>query len=176
MIILAIDPGRTTGICAIRTVDGVKGFEVVTALEILWENRLELLSALIDGTYFNPKVPQPPEAVVIENFRLRQGRALEQSGSDFPSSQLIGMVQAFLWMDKHIVADAPENIKAYVADNPQNFRPYGLDRLHFQEPANMANVKIMPEDLGLLTGSNHKQDAYKHARFYYLAHVREWRK
>lgn len=179
MIILAIDPGRTTGACAIKTNNGHKGFELLTALEIPWENRLELLEVLIDGTYFDQKVPQPPEAIVIENFRLRQGRAFEQSGSDFPSSQLIGAVQAFLWMDKplldqvvHVGRDG-HAVRKYLLGPQERTRIYGLDRLHFQEPSCMSNVKIEPEHNDWVRGSEHKKDAYKHARFYYLAHVKE---
>jgi len=178
MLILAIDPGRTSGICVVRTTEGKKGFVVVTALEMPWESRMEFLETLLDGTYFDQKVPQLPEAVVIESFRLRQGRALEQAGSDFPSSQVIGSIQAFLWMDKPttgvLAGSNGQLTHHFEIGGPA--RPVGLARLHFQEPSTMSHVAIEPEDMPLLAGSPHKQDAYKHARFYYLAHIREWRK
>jgi hypothetical protein len=166
MIVLAIDPGRTTGACVAEV--SRTGFRVVTALEIPWESRLEILSALIDGTYFDKKSPQPPVAVVIENFRLRQGRALEQSGSDFPSSQVIGAVQAFLWMD----------LPSHRANGdfllPIDNRPYGLERLHFQEPSCMARVLVLPEHAEIVRGSPHKEDAYKHARYFYIVNGRQY--
>ena len=161
MLILALDPGKTTGACAIRTDGSKKGFVVVTALEIPWESRLGTLEALIDGTFFDKKKPQPPEAIVVESFHLRQGRAYEQAGSDFPSSQVIGSIQAFLWLDREMFS-----CQRLV---------YGLERLYLQEPVIIARVRIDDPDLPVVQGSPHKQDAYKHAKFYFCAHVREWR-
>lgn len=165
MIILALDPGRTTGACAIETLDS--GFRVITALEIPWENRLPILEALLDGTYYS-QVPQLPEAVVVETFRLRQGRALEQTGSDFPSSQVIGSIQAFLHLDK--LPRPPGQGFLYPNEN----RAYGLDRLHFQEPVCMSRVEILPGDFSFVSGSEHRKDAYKHARFFYLSQIKKW--
>jgi hypothetical protein len=169
MLILGIDPGLTTGACALNV--SKSGFIVVTALEIPWDARFESLKALIDGTFFNTKQPQPPVAVVIETFRLRQARALQQTGSDFPSSQVTGIVQAFLWLDK---LDPFVSKLDYLLDPEITPRPYGLERLHFQEPIMMKQVAIADADKHWVEGSEHKKDAYRHARYYYLTQVRQW--
>lgn len=39
-------------------------------------------------------VPKP-DVIVIEDFRLRKGKALQQSGSNMPASQVIGMVDSY---------------------------------------------------------------------------------
>lgn len=181
MRILAIDPGKTTGVCLLETTSQHDDFEVALALEIPWEAHPEFLWALINGTLPQQRQPHPPEVVVVEAFRLRQGRALEQTGSDFPSSQVIGMIQMVLWLDRpySIGSEAffpGPNPKAYVVQEAPNsattVRPVGISRLAFQQPATISRVQIDPRHLDFVQGSAHKQDAYKHARFFYLAHIR----
>jgi len=146
MRILAFDPGVTTGACLIATEDDSWQFQVVNVLEIPWESRFATIKALIDGTYSIAGL-QPPDAIVAEAFRLRQSRAYQQAGSDFPSSQVVGIIQAYIY-DR-----------------------YGsLDRYHTQEPVSMARVKILPEHKDLVAGSEHKKDAYKHARYFHVNH------
>lgn len=151
MQILAIDPGRTTGICLVESASD--GLRLVEVREILWDDRFDQLKALLDSMFLHPLLqePQPVGAVVIETFRLRQGRAYEQSGSDFPSTQVIAIVQTLLW----------------VRD------PFYLTRLFYQEPAIIGRVKILDEHVNYVAGSEHKKDAYRHARFFYLAHGRK---
>lgn len=166
MYILAIDPGRTTGVCILQTNDSKCGFEVVTALEMPWESRFELLKTLIDGTFLDQEKPQPPEAVVVESFALRSNRAIEQTGSDFPSSQIIGIVEAFLWMETF----KAEPRKSF--DFPRESGLQGFNRLHFQQPSVFSRVAIEPEHVVWVEGSEHKKDAYRHARYYYIMNVR----
>lgn len=148
MKILAFDPGRTTGACLIRTND--RGFEVVRAVEIPWENRFRETMALVSSMYqFPTDKPQPQIAIVIENFRLRRGRAVEQSGSDFPSSQVLGAIGAW----------------AYMWDL--------TDKIALQEPSVIGRVQILPEHEVHVKGSEHKKDAYKHARYYFITRTHE---
>jgi hypothetical protein len=143
--ILAIDPGKTTGICVI---DGTEDdFAVILSQEILWEDRFDILRALIAGKLPNPEQPQSPEVIVVENFRLRQGRALEQSGSDFPSSQVIGIVGAYT----NLLIPPPPIV--------------------LQEPVVMGRIEIMERDKKLLVATPHTHDAYKHARYYWVMNL-----
>jgi len=138
--ILAIDPGATTGYCL---VDDSTGFGVVSVGEIPWDSRLELLTALIHGTSASNGPPQL-QAVVVEAFRLRPGRALEQVGSVFPSVRIIGILEALLYTAR-----------------PRNHPP-----LVFQEPSCMSRAQVLPEHLDILKGMPHARDAYRHARYY----------
>jgi hypothetical protein len=142
MIILALDPGATTGYCL---VDDSTGFGVVSVGEIPWDSRLGLLTALIGGTSAHNGLLQP-QAVVVEAFRLRPGRAMEQVGSIFPSVRIIGIIEALLYQ-------RPDRSKV---------------PLVFQEPGIMARVEVLPEHADLFVGMPHAKDAYKHARYYTL--------
>jgi hypothetical protein len=141
---LSIDPGKTTGVCTFGFDHLAKSiedaFHPVECLEIAWEDRFYMLEKLIMGRGMYAELK--PQIIVFENFRLRQGRAFEQSGSDFPSSQVIGIVGAYA---------------ALMIPNPI---------LVSQEPAAMTRVAVREEHLKLITGSLHKIDAYKHARYY----------
>ena len=150
MKLVAFDPGKTTGVCV---ADVTKhDFQLRTCFEMSWESRFEVVEALISGTYFNPKVPHVPEIVVAESFRLRQGRALEQAGSDFPSVNVIAIIQTFLYLH------GPER---------------QLD-LKLQEPGMRSRVKVLDEHKQWVKGSSHKLDAYQHARLYWAAHIKQY--
>ena len=146
MNILAFDPGRTTGVCIARATEN--NFAVMQVSEIPWSGRFALIKAFIHGISptTNSALPSP-DVIVIESFRLRQNRALQLSGSNFPSSQVTGIIQAFAWQ-----LDL-------------------LDHIVFQEPPVMNRVQILPDDLDIVKGSEHKKDAYKHARYYYVTKV-----
>jgi len=147
--IVAIDPGGTTGVCAIEEtashVEGVPDFQVVMVEEILWENRLTFFEALFYGrlTTINGE-PLLPDVVVIESFRLRPGRAMEQIGSNFPSVRVIGIVEAFV---------------ALCINEPL---------LVFQEPSIIGRCEILAEHASMFRGLIHAGDAYRHARYYHL--------
>lgn len=144
--ILAIDPGYTTGAC-LAIVDN-NSFRVLKTLELLWSERFAQIRALIDDTYLsNRSVPSGPVTVIVENFRLRQGRAFEQSGSDFPSSQVIGIVGSFLF------------IRGSLSD------------MILQEPIVLSRVLVQEEDKEWIIGSPHKLDAYRHARYYFATEL-----
>ena len=143
MYILAIDPGLTTGACILDATP--TGFKVVTAVEIPWAQRFSMLAAFVLD--MSSLLPSTPVAFVVESFRLRQGRAFQLSGSDFPSSQVIGAFECLLHM-------------------------YNMSHLlTMQEPGVMSRVQILPEHFYDVEGSEHKKDAYKHARYYFVTKV-----
>ena len=146
MNVISIDPGHTTGVCIAQTTPD--SFEVVKTLEIPWAHRFGGLQTLLGGTYTIQGVPLTPEAVVIENFRLRPDKAHSQIGQTFPSSQIIGIVQAFLYAAGY------------------------LEILEVQEPGQRTRVKILDNHKEMVSGSQHLKDAYQHARYYWIKHVR----
>ena len=141
MIVLGVDPGQTTGFCLLKNCQGrQRVYSLLEAGQILWDRRKLDMYALLSGTY-RTRLPVP-EAIVIESFRLRPGRAMEQVGSTFPSVQVIGNIEAFQFA---LSLSVP---------------------LIFQEPSIISRVEILPEHEDRLTGKPHAQDAYKHARYY----------
>jgi hypothetical protein len=143
--IVAIDPGQTTGVCAIREAHKSDDFQVVGTWQIPWEDRVTFFVALFSGTFALGKSKSLlPEVVVIENFHLRPGRALEQIGSEFPSVRVIGIVEVLV---------------ALCCPKPL---------LIFQDPSVIGRVSILPEHEERLAGLIHAQDAYRHARYYHI--------
>lgn len=143
--IAAIDPGQTTGVCIIGETPKSNDFRVVGTWQIPWESRISFFVALFGGTFADDKgKPLLPEVVIIENFHLRPGRALEQIGSEFPSVRVIGIVEVLV---------------ALCCPKPL---------LVFQDPSVIGRVSILPEHEERLAGLIHAQDAYRHARYYHI--------
>ena len=81
MRLLAIDPGGANGVCWWTGDDiHMEGFDQV---------KLNDLPKWLDA--FDPK----PDLIVYENFKLWKHRALQQSGSDLPAAQAIGMIKSY---------------------------------------------------------------------------------
>jgi len=134
--ILGIDPGRTTGYVDIDLHENGE-FEVVDTAEIVWEARFQI------PDFINPSAntfdaPHLPDAIVVESFRLYPHKARSQIGNDFPSSQVIGIIELALYQN---------NI---------------IDRIVRQPASSISRVKIFHD----LPASEHIRDAYKHARLY----------
>jgi len=142
MLVLGIDPGKTTGVCMLRVGETL---EVVMAEQIPWETRKEDLWALFTATFREGL--SVPLYTVVENFRLRPGRAMEQVGSTFPSVEVIGLIEAFQFVTKNYF------------------------RLVYQEPAIISRVQILPEHASCFVGKPHAADAYRHARFFCVTSV-----
>ena len=117
-----------------------KDIEVVMAEQIPWDRRKEDLWALFTAT-FREGLPVP-QYTVVENFRLRPGRAMEQVGSTFPSVEVIGLIEAFQFVTKNYF------------------------KLVYQEPAIISRVQVLPEHAPLFVGKPHAADAYRHARYF----------
>lgn len=143
MLVLGIDPGKTTGVCMLKA---GKDIEVVMAEQIPWDRRKEDLWALFTAT-FREGLPVP-QYTVVENFRLRPGRAMEQVGSTFPSVEVIGLIEAFQFVTKNYF------------------------KLIYQEPAIISRVQVLPEHAPLFVGKPHAADAYRHARYFCVTGAR----
>lgn len=146
MYILSIDPGWTTGIC-IAKVDADE-FEVIEAGEVKWALYHKALHTLLSGMHSPQGVPLTFDFVIVEQFRLRYNKAMSQVGQTFPSIHVIGAVETFLWL--HNRADA----------------------LVFQEPSQHGRVKILDKHKDFVIGSEHKKDAYRHARYFWITQIR----
>lgn len=150
MRIVGIDPGETTGFVDVRLYNN--GNHVVVAKLVTWENRFTL-DELIWGMPitkfddFSPPVP-PPDAVVVESFRLYAHAAANQINHDFPSVRIIGIVETVL--------------------NAAGC----LDRLFFQPASIRQSVQIPEEVKETLGSSPHTQDAYCHVRYFVITKLK----
>jgi len=146
--IVSFDPGETTGVCVLETTDCNTDFVVKEVCEIPWDERFRLIEAFVTGTLPYQGSPHSPEFVTVERFRLRAHQAMSQTGSEFPSSQILGIIETFIYINP-----GPEII--------------------YQEPIQMSRVQIRPDDHYLLVGSEHMKDAYRHARFFFITKLRK---
>jgi hypothetical protein len=80
MEILGIDPGGMNGLAWFGSDYQLKGFTQVNLHDFpLWLDAHQPI----------------PDVVILENYRLWKHKALQQSGSDMPASQAIGMVKMY---------------------------------------------------------------------------------
>lgn len=142
--LLSIDPGKTTGACIISVRDDGSSFDLVHAQEIMWDTRFQQTYDL-----FNVHRIDSLSVIVIEAFRLFPGKAMAQIGSEFPSSQMIGAIEAF----------------SFLLNIPKS-------NILYQTPVDIQSVKIEVHDLKAVADSPHKIDAYRHARLAYIKHFR----
>lgn len=143
-MLMAFDPGYTTGVCVARGVRyPFREFTVTQSLELKWEDRFNISWALRAARLQEDQGGEQLDAIIIEDFRLNPNLASEQSYSNFPSCQVIGAIGAFAFM-------------------------YGfLDRIVMQPPSNRKSVQILPVHAPqLLKGSEHAADAYRHLRYF----------
>jgi hypothetical protein len=95
-MILSIDPGDSTGLARFY-MDG----SLVDKFKLPYENAIEYLSH-VNGV----------SAIVIEDFRLRRGKAMQQSGSKFPAVQVIGAAKLYCRIhDTGFFAQSPQILK-----------------------------------------------------------------
>lgn len=136
-IVMAWDPGGTTGVCVAAWNRQTPGtFKVLYDNVVLWPTRLRRIRELIDE--------YEPETTITESFRLYESKAKDQIGADFPSCQVIGIIEAYLYMT-------------------------GLNLPIYQPAAIISGkppVQILLEHQPLLHHSEHGRDSYKHARYW----------
>ena len=80
MRVLAVDPGGMNGLAWFKENGDLDGFNQV---------KLDDFAVWLEN--HEPK----PDVVVVEDYRLRKGKALQQSGSNMPASQAIGIVDSY---------------------------------------------------------------------------------
>lgn len=81
MRLLSIDPGGMNGLCWWEGED--------THMVAYAHVKLEDLPEWLHNFEFKP------DLIVYENFKLWKHRALQQSGSDLPAAQAIGMIKSY---------------------------------------------------------------------------------
>jgi len=136
--ILAFDPGRTTGVSRITVIDRSDKFVLDFSREIDWAERFESVNNIL-------REIGPEDVIVTEAFRLFPHKATAQIGSDFPSSQVIGIIEALCFT---------------LQLNPNN--------IIYQVPGDITKVAVLDQDLPLVAGSPHRIDSYRHARLFFL--------
>lgn len=117
-MITAWDPGKTTGWAAWKD-DG-------TFLEMGQCDLEEIVGTWKILTLNYGRIKR----VVMEDFRLFKKRALQQSGSDMPASQGIGMLKALAANDGSEIIMQPSNIKPIAQKMSQVAIPKNHDDSH----------------------------------------------
>lgn len=124
--VLSVDPGDSTGLAR-------------------WTRHAELVERWImssTDTISYLARTDDYEAIVCENFRLRHGKAVQQTGSKFEASQVIGAIRLYC-------------------------RIHGT-ALHMQEPGILAVAQLHS---GVKPPANHKLshdiDAYNHGYYFF---------
>ncbi len=136
--IVAFDPGETTGFAAGQWLGG-KEIGLTEVTQILWDDRFYHTRDLLKF--------HRPDHVIVEAFRLYPHRAKSQIGKTFPSSQMIGIIQAYAY---------EQGI---------------LNRVTIQPASNRSSVKIPDEHLLMVGSSSHIQDAYRHLRYFVIVNL-----
>jgi hypothetical protein len=133
MNIVAFDPGVTTG-CVVAAYESGSTFLITRAEEIPWGGRFHGIKRILN--FYNP------EFIVVESFRLYPHKAQAQIGQDFPSAQVIGIIEAY----------------AYEAGL--------LDRIRKQPAAARVKTKVLDTHKAALRSTPHIIDAYQHLRYF----------
>lgn len=125
MEILGIDPGGMNGLAWFSSSSGYQltGFTQVSLNDFpLWLDAHEPI----------------PDVVVYEDYRLFKGKALQQSGSDMPASQAIGMIKAYCSVRGIKVIKQPSNILPQAALMSQLPMPADHSKSHWISAYNHA--------------------------------------
>ena len=143
-IVIAYDPGVTTGLCVARVIASrVPGsLEVLESREVLWDE------AFLEWKTLH-KYRRRLRAVVIEEFVMYSSKADDLIGSSFPACEMIGVLRA------------------------QAHRVGVLDLVVKQLAVYRTAVRVLPEHAPKLGSSPHRKDAYQHARYYILGEARK---
>jgi len=144
-VIIAIDPGYTTGTAIATDIESAERFNLIGAFEIGWQARFNFFA-----TFFRSNADRLT-AIIIEDFRLSNDEKLQkaQAGSRMPSSQVIGQIETECYH-------------------------YGLrNRFILQEPRDYHNMLILNEHIERVGLSNHNKVAYRHLRYYIRMHYRK---
>lgn len=98
MLLLAFDPGGTTGVCQFESHDGAHA--VMTGL----------MQVDLEGLFsFLNSYGASPDVVVIEDFVLFRQKAKQQTGSRMAASQAIGAIKSFaLQRGSKVVMQKPD--------------------------------------------------------------------
>lgn len=86
-LIIAFDPGATTGVAAIEHTNG-RNFQLVMSLEYAWVDRFKIFNLIY---LHRASIKQ----IVIERYRLFENKTTlhAQIGSEIPSARVIGLIE-----------------------------------------------------------------------------------
>lgn len=142
-MIIAFDPGYTTGVAVIDNFRPLPApqlveFDVIAAFDIPWQDRIGMVRDLLANNRDRIK------AIVYEQYKLfpHADAIRQQIGSEIPSARVIGVIEA-------------------EADRCGLF-----DRIVAQETWARKQIAIPVHHGRLLTGSRHRADAYGHAAYF----------
>ncbi|MDD4722678.1 MAG: hypothetical protein PHR07_08045 [Acidaminococcaceae bacterium] len=85
MILIAIDPGKTTGVVCAHA----------PSLKTLYTLELITLTDVVDTITKLSGSEGYPTTIIIEEFRLRKNKAVQQAGSTIPSAEVIGAIRGW---------------------------------------------------------------------------------
>lgn len=142
MIVIAFDPGETTGYAAAEvdfSGSGVPTFNLLEATEIKTYYELDAV--------FTRKIDLFGDVVIVEAFNLFPTKAKAQIGSTFPAAEMIGTIRYIMHMhhcEGQLVMQTPHQ-KERITD--QMLRDHIMAHLH---------------------SSPHVRDALRHIVFYAL--------
>lgn len=97
-LLLGVDPGKTTGWALFEN-----------GLPVTWGQAkgVEAFDIELDDIV---QAYGPPNIVIVEDFALFRGKALQQSGSKMEASQVIGVMASFARRHKAELVKQPSNI------------------------------------------------------------------
>jgi len=137
--LVAFDPGGTTGFVIFDNVDyRARDYDLSAVGVIEWHDRKHIETILRSSM---------PDVIVIEDFKLRRDKALEQSGSDMPAPRVIERILVYC-----------EQLKLD-------------DRIVIQMPGLRTSCNV-PLEHQRVCRISHIRAAYLHARYYVLTHKR----
>lgn len=142
-MILAFDPGYTTGVVALgnwrpKPAPEFIDFDVIASFEIAWQDMEIATHAIITAN------AETLDALVYERFKLfhHEDAITAQIGSEMPSSQVIGVIKLSARLNSvH-------------------------NRLVVQETWARKQARVKPQHMVDVHGSRHTFDAYCHAHYY----------
>lgn len=135
--LISFDPGKATGFVIFDAIDfKAREYDLAAVGVIEWHDRRHIETLLKDAQ---------PDYIIIEEFKLRRDKALEQSGSDMPSPRVI------------------ERILTYCEQ--LDFE----DRIVIQMPGLRTNCNV-PLEHQKACRISHIRAAYLHGRYYVLTH------
>lgn len=116
MKVLAIDPGGMNGVAWFDDEFNMAGYDQV---------KLEDLPV-----WLHEHTPRP-DLIVYENFRLWKHKANQQSGSDMPASQAVGMIKSHASIYKIKLVDQSPQILGPAQKMTQMFMPSDHSQSHW---------------------------------------------
>ena len=142
--VIGIDPGKTTGLVVLAVTDLVKrGYHIAAKYALLWSDRYRIKDVL---SAFNNA--GNILAIVMEDFRLYEHKAMDQVNSDFPSPKVI----------ERTIVYCEELALTHLIEMPMASTLYKQKGLKWSIPSD--DYRLLP--------SPHMRDAYLHARIWIL--------